>query len=415
MKFCIFTLGSRGDVQPYVALAKDLVQKGHSAVICTGESFKLLIEENGVLFHKTASDLMAIAGTPEGKAILENPVKNMKLALRYSKEVINPAYRKTLDQFYEAAKDSDLIIYHPKALGAVDIALRLQIPCVSMPPVPITYPVSEFPNMAVTFKNLGGLLNRLTYSLNTYAERSQIEEINDFRVKTLGLEKRKPGIYTYSDGQKEIPTVYPISPKLFPDVKSWNGHVFLPGFFYLDHNNESLSEELESFLSTGSRPIAVTFSSMPLSDPKSFIMKLKKALTETNNRGVLLVGNSGINCTSDAQLCVAESAPHALLFERIKGVVHHGGIGTTAAALRAGIPQQIIPFSTDQPFWANRLYKLGYCLKPLKEKKLTAADLVNSFHEMENPDRCSKAKEMAKDIRNENGTANTIEYLETLT
>ena len=166
MRVCIMTLGSRGDVQPYVALGKELIKQGHAAVICTGGSFQKLIEENGVEFKETASDLMAIAQTPEGKAILEHPIRNMRLALRYSKEVINPAYRKTLDDFYNAAKGADMIVYHPKALGAVDIALSLRIPCVSMPPVPITFPASEFANLALTHKNLGPVLNKLSYIIN---------------------------------------------------------------------------------------------------------------------------------------------------------------------------------------------------------------------------------------------------------
>ena len=192
MRVCIMTLGSRGDVQPYVALGKELIKKGHSAIICTGGSFKQFVEENGVEFKETASDLMAIAATPEGKAILEHPLKNFRLALRYSKYVINPAYRKTLDDFYDAAKGADIIIYHPKALGAVDIAVDLGIACVSMPPVPITFPVGEFANLAVTHKNLGPVLNKLTYKVNEKAESSQINEINDFRKKHLVCRSGKP-------------------------------------------------------------------------------------------------------------------------------------------------------------------------------------------------------------------------------
>ena len=414
MKVCILTLGTRGDVQPYVALAKGLIRQGHSAVICTGESFKSLIEENGVNFCKATSDYMAIAKSPEGKAILEAPMKNIKLVVQYSKEVLIPAYRKTLDEFYEAAKGSDMIIYSPKALGAVDIALHLNIPCVSMSPVPIMYPISEFPNLSITHKNLGGWINKLTYRLNAKAEQQQIKSINDFRVITLGLKERKSGIYTFHNGNKEIPIVYPISPVLFPDVTSWKGHVFLSGFLYLDHDKEILPKEVKSFLSDGNRPIAITFSSMPMKNPDLFIQKLKRALVETSNRAILLVGNSGINYKSDQTLCVVKETSHTALFSRVKGVVHHGGVGTMAAALRAGIPQLIIPFSVDQPFWANRLYKLGYSLKPLKKENLTVTDLARAFREMDNIERCTMAQQIALKIESENGVENLINYLETL-
>lgn len=409
MRVCIMTLGSRGDVQPYVALGKELIKKGHTAVICTGGSFGQFVEENGVEFQETASDLMVIAATPEGKAILEHPMKNIRLALRYSKDIINPAYRKTLDDFYNAAKTADMIVYHPKALGAVDMALSLGIPCVSMPPVPIIFPVSEFANLAVTYKNLGPLLNKLTYKVNEKAELSQIKEINDFREKTLGLKKRKAGIYSYTDGINRTPIIYPISPSLFPEVKSWNKQVFLPGFLYLE-TDEELSEELIRFLKDGDKPIVISFSSMPLSAPECFMTKLMQTLERINERAVILTGNSGIVGSSSKNCLFVQSAPHARLFPYAKGVVHHGGVGTMAAALKAGIPQQIIPFSVDQPFWAERLYRLGYGLKPLKEKALSADDLGSSFILMNDYEVQTRAKQIASEIHAEKGNERIVEY-----
>lgn len=410
MKVCFLTLGSRGDVQPYVALGKELVRQGHKAVICVGESFRQLVESNGIEFVLTTSDYMALAATPEGKAILEHPIRNLRLALRYSKEVINPAYRKTLEEFYAAAKDADVIVYHPKALGAVDIALHLGIPCVSMPPVPITYPVSEFANLAVTTKNLGRWLNKATYRVNEMAERSQINLINDFRAKVLQLPKRKAGLYTYTDGTKEIPTVYPVSKMLFPEVSSWDGHVFLPGFFFLDSEGETLPEKIEQFLVTGKPPVAVTFSSMPLGQPVRFVEKLRAALESTGNRAVI-TGNSGIVCEDDDLICTVKAVPHSALFPRVKGVIHHGGVGTIAAVLRSGKPQMIVPFSVDQPFWARRLYRLGYSLRPMREKAITTAGLAKAFIEMDYPEVLKRAEKIAAIINSENATVDTVKYL----
>lgn len=154
MKVCFMTLGTRGDVQPYLALAKKLVSLGNEAVVCTGESFKDLVEAEGVEFRKATLDLMKIAMTDDGKAVLENPVKNIKLAMKMSKEIIKPGYRQTFDDFYLAAKDCDIIVYHPKAFVAVDIAIKLGIPCISMPPIPITYPITEFACIAISPKKI---------------------------------------------------------------------------------------------------------------------------------------------------------------------------------------------------------------------------------------------------------------------
>jgi sterol 3beta-glucosyltransferase len=411
MRVCFFTLGTRGDVQPYVALGRELIRNGHEAVICVGESFRQLVLSNGIDFVPTTSDLMAIALTPDGKAILEHPIKNAKLALQYAKQVINPAYRKTLEEFLAAASDADMIVYHPKALGAVDIAIKLGISCVSMPPVPITYPVTEFANLALTARNLGRWLNKATYRINEKAETSQIGLINDFREKVLQLPKRKTGLYTYTDGKKEIPTVYPVSKVLFPEVSSWDGHVFLPGFFFLDSKDETLPEDVLRFIAAEKPPVAVTFSSMPLSDPVKFLEKLRVALKATGNRAILLKGNSGIVCESDDLICAVDVAPHSALFSRVKGIVHHGGVGTTAAALRAGKPQMIIPFSTDQPFWAKRLFRLGFSLTPMREKKVTVSALSKAFTDMDDPDVLRRAGDIAAVIRSENATADTVKYL----
>ncbi len=169
MRIAIFTLGSRGDVQPYVALAKQAIKRRHSAVICTGQTFEKFIKENGVEFVKAESDLMALLETEEGKDILNNAGKHIMKTMQYMKKVIKPAYRESLDQFWAAAQNADLIIFHPKAFGAADVALELGIPCISMPLVPITYPIEEFPNLAISpVKNLGKRLNKFTYKIMSH-------------------------------------------------------------------------------------------------------------------------------------------------------------------------------------------------------------------------------------------------------
>lgn len=411
MKVCFLTLGTRGDVQPYLALAKKFISLGHEAIICTSDSFRNLIEREGVEFKKASLDLMALTETEEGKAVLEQPIKNIKLALKMSKEIINPGYRRTFDDFFESAQGCDVIIYHPKAFVAVDIALKLDIPCVSMPPIPITYPIIEFPCIAISAKkNFGSFINKLTYSFNSKAESGYIKEINDFRMKTLCEKKRKAGQYTYFAEGKEIPIVYPISKHLFNDVTSWNNHVELTGFFFIN-TDEKLSDSLETFLKKGEKPIVISFSSMPLNNPKEFINKLESALKATNNRAILLVGNSGIVIHGSDNILVEKQAPHTLLFRRSKAVIHHGGAGTTAAALVSGIPQLIMPFAVDQPFWAERMYKNGVSLKSIKEVDLTSENLINMFLKFDEKSICEKAKQLGKTIENENGLQNAADLI----
>ncbi|WP_291352028.1 glycosyltransferase [Desulfosporosinus sp.] len=173
MKVVFLTLGSRGDVQPYVALAKELVKNGHEALVCTGASFRGFILENDVGFHEATADLMAILESEEGRKVFNGGQYNILKMLNYAKEVITPAYRRSMDDFLDASKGSDLIIYHPKALGAVDIAAYLNIPCICMPPIPIVYPIPDFPSIVVSSKrNFGPFLNKLSYKATSLGEAS---------------------------------------------------------------------------------------------------------------------------------------------------------------------------------------------------------------------------------------------------
>ncbi|KNZ41205.1 glycosyltransferase [Acetobacterium bakii] len=413
MKVIIFTLGTRGDVQPYVALARGLIKKGHEALICTGKSFKKFIEDNGIAFHEATADLMAILESEEGRKIFNGGNFNLFKMMKYAKEVVNPAYRKSMDDFLTASEGGDIIIYHPKALAAVDIANYRDIPCVSMPPVPITYPITEFPNLAMfPEKNLGSVLNKLTYKANLFAESGYIKDINDFRAKSLGFDKRKSSALTFTNKGGEIPIIYPISPFLFKDVTSWDDHVFLPGFFYLDILENSLDANLEQFLASGKKPIVVSFSSMPLKDPGAFKEKLIEALKETDNRGIILTGTSGLVFEDEENIFAIAKAPHRLVFKEAKGIIHHGGVGTMAEALISGAPQLIIPFSADQPFWAHRLNSLGYALKPLKEKNIKVSNLVAALTEMEAESVIKKAQDIKTIIELENGVDNAVNYIE---
>ncbi len=413
MKVTFLTLGSRGDVQPYLALAKELIKNGHTAQICTGGSFKNFVQENGVEFYEASADLMAILESEEGKRIFNGGSFNIFKMLKYAKEVITPAYRKSMYDFLEASKRTDMIIYHPKALGAADIAEYLGIPCVSMPPVPILFPITEFPNLAIASnRNFGAALNKLTYKATALGESSYMKDINEFRKSALNLPERKAGERTFRINGKDIPIVYPISPYLFKEVKSWKDRVYVPGFFFMDIGEAKLDEKLAGFITRGRKPIVVSFSSMPLKNPEAFGEKLTKALKETGDRAVVLTGTSGMTFADGDNIFAVKKAPHRLLFAAAKGVIHHGGVGTMSEALLSGVPQLIMPFATDQPFWAYTLHSKGYAMKPLKEKSLEVADLVKAFKEMDSAVLIENAKQIQKIIREENGLLNAAKYIE---
>lgn len=406
MNITFLTLGSRGDVQPYVALGKGFIDRGHEVTICTGKTFQPFIESYGIRFVKAEADLMEILKTKEGNAIFNGGRLGIKETMNFVKNVINPLFRKSFDDFLVASERADVIICHPKAMVAYDIANYYNIPCISMPPVPILFPTAEFPNLAIApNKNFGSMLNRLTYFSVKFSESSSMKEINNFRKEKLGMKKRRMGAYAH---YKKQPIIYPISPALFKDVTSWNGYVDVTGFLFLDNNEKGLEPEIETFLAQGESPWVVTFSSMPAEGLESIF---KNVLKKRGERAIFLVGNSNMHFDDENILCKPQ-IPHRLIFKRAKGIIHHGGVGTMAEALVSGKPQQIIPFNVDQPFWAHRLYQLGLMSKPVGVKAITEDALNAIFDDMSQQEHILNAQKFAEKLACENGIQNAIEAIE---
>lgn len=414
--FCFMAFGSRGDIQPMVAVASQLVRLGHQATLCTGGRFKKMTEDQGIIFQETVLDLMELADSSEGKRIFQAPMKNMSLAHKILKDYILPRFRASLTQCYEAAKKADIIIYHPKVFGAVDMAELLGIPCIVMPAVPIIYPVEEFPNLGLTTLSLGSWLNRLSYKVNDWAEGSYIKKVNDFREKDLQLPLRKAGIYARYRKGKEIPILYPFSKLLFPEVQSWKGHVELSGFCFLERD-EKLNSITEDFLLQGEKPVLVTFGSVEIPQLPEFFQKLCTALEKTNNRAICIgnrehyLGGNQLSEFAESNVLFLQEAPFFALFPKMKGVMCHGGIGTGSTALQCGVPLIPIPISADQPFWAKRYELTGCSTAAINIKHCSEADFIKACKELENPQLLQNVERMAAQLQQENGTQNAAEYL----
>lgn len=410
MKVTMLTLGSRGDVQPYVALGQGLIKKGHEVTICTGESFRDFVESCGIRFFKASADFMAILSTDEGKALFEGGGKNIFKTMKYAKEVINPLFRSTFDDFYKASLGSDVIIYHPKAMVAGDIADHIGAKSICMSPVPIIYPIKEFPNLgAFPTKNFGGFLNKLTYLPVKYSDSAFMKEINDFRATTLGASSRKVGKYGEFD---KMNILYPISRCLFENVKSWENHVLLSGFLYMDNSSEQIDESVLEFLDNGESPWVISFSSMPLKQPERFRDIIVETVSKRNERAIIIIGNSGMSFTDHDNILYIKSIPHRFIFTKARGIIHHGGIGTTAEALLSGAPQHIVPFNVDQPFWADRLVKLGLMNNIYMENDINTETLNRMLSNMMRDEIIAKSLQMKKQIEFEKGIIEAVKYIE---
>ncbi|MCI3918715.1 glycosyltransferase [Paenibacillus sp. TRM 82003] len=424
MRIRMLTLGTRGDVQPFVALGVELRRRGHDVAVCTAVNFEGFVRGHGVDFVPIRADFLKFTQSEEGKKMLGgNPLEIMK----NMKKLIYPMMETMLEDSWTAARDADVLIYHPKAFGGYDLAEKLDIPAFPAHPIPIIAPTGGLTNPALPVSTDNRWLNRRSYEVNRLLLGSFMGMINRWRRETLGLAGRR-SVFT-NDLRvrgRELPVLYGCSPAVVPFDPEWEGRVCMKGFWFLPERGGGRGagqpgsewtppEALERFLAAGDAPIVVSFSSMPLKDPERTLGMLREGLALAGRRGVVLTGWSGMRAAGDAGddvLCL-EEAPHDWLFPRAAGVIHHGGAGTTAAALRAGVPMTICPFSADQPFWARRMLALGVSPAPLPEKAMSAPAFAARIAEMTGEASLRlRAEEIAASLASENGVAATADFVE---
>ncbi|WP_241734989.1 glycosyltransferase [Paenibacillus alvei] len=356
---------------------------------------------------------MKLVQSEEGKQMLSgNPLRSMKLM----KTHVFPMMRQMLEDVWEASQDADAIIYHPKVFGGYDIAQKRKIPAFIAHPTSIIVPTGTFTNPILPFTLRIRWLNKISYQLNRLMILSFIRMINKWRRETLNLPPRSLSKNELCIDGRDIPVLYGCSPTVVPYDPKWKDRVCMEGSWFASEMDEwHPSQSLESFISAGTPPIAISFSSMPLKQPDQVFGMIRKALNQTGQRGIIITGWSGLkqNLDSCGEILCIDEVPHAWLFPWTAGVIHHGGAGTTAAVLHAGKPMAICPFTGDQPFWARRMYELGVSPKPLHEKTLSIESLVECIVSLTNDSKLKhNAMIISSKVKNEQGVERTVDFIE---
>lgn len=413
MRILISTFGTRGDIQPFVALGKGLQAAGHLVTVCTPASFRPFVEASALGYAYADNEFVALSQQGlQAQSIRER----VTVGKRFPSVI-----RGMLDEEWRAAQAlrPDAIIYHTKSLGSYHIAEKLGIQQILALPLPAT-PTSDFPYPFFAGLNLGKMFNRFTYRLIALASAMWAGTTNDFRVKTLGL----PPLSRFADLLKEqdgkpIPVLYPYSRHLVPVPEDFPAHVHVTGYWFLDlAQNWSPPTELAHFLEAGTAPVYVGFGSMSGAQPKKRTRIVLEALAKTEQRGVLASGWGGLKAADLPQnVIMIDAAPHDWLFPHMAAVVHHGGAGTTAAGLRAGKPSVICPFLGDQPFWGWAVHKAGVGPKPIPQRELTADRLAEAVtRAVRDNDIQRRAANLGEKIRGEGGIARAVAIIhDTLT
>lgn len=406
MRISIETLGTRGDVQPYVALALGLIAAGHQVQIAAPEQFEALVTERAISFAALPGEFLALLDSPEGKAAIAGG-QGFSSGLKMLKHV-RPLMLKLLSDEWHGVRAfaPDAIVYHPKAIGAPHIANRLGIPFLLASPLPGFTATSVFPSPMLPFANLGPL-NRLSHSLAiSGADLLFGKLLRQWRAEVLGLPARgRPG---RPDG-----TLYAYSEAVMPRPIDWGPDVLVTGYWFLDTPDWSPPHDLERFLAAGSPPVYIGFGSMPGLAPRAMTAMAIEALAQTGQRGLLASGGGALGSGSLPETALMISAaPHDWLMPHVVAAIHHGGAGTTGAVLRAGVPMAICPFFGDQPFWARRIQALGCGPSPLERKELSAAAIARSISAMAEPEMREAARKLGSAIRREDGVSAAVRFIE---
>jgi len=414
MRITLFCVGSRGDVQPYVALGAGLQKSGHVVTVATHSNFEDLVNSEGLEFSLVEGNVQDILNSEKGHAWLEagkSPIKFFTGIVRLCREFIDQLSRDS----EKACKNAEAIIYSPLGLCAYSVAEQKKVPSCIAGLQPIS-PTGAFASPMFPQYPLGKLYNLFTH----FASRQCVwqpfrKALNQWRHDSLQL-----GPYGFwgplvQMHKTDYPALYAFSSSIVPKPSDWRKNCHVTGYWFLDKPDWIPSQKLLDFLHAGPPPVYIGFGSMSEREPKLLSELLIRALRLAGQRGILLSGWAELpeeNLTDD--VCVIDSVPHNWLFPKMAAVVHHGGAGTTGAAFRAGVPNIVVPFFGDQNFWAGHVFRLGTGPKPILRKNLTAENLSEAIKRAVSDGLIQKrARAIGETIRKEDGVAKAIEILET--
>ncbi|WVQ71264.1 hypothetical protein IAR50_000790 [Cryptococcus sp. DSM 104548] len=429
MKITCLTIGSRGDVQPYIALCKGLQAEGHQTKIATHGEYKDWVEGHGIEFE-------SVGGDPA--ELMQMCVDNGMFTVSFLKEGLQK-FRGWLDDLlnssWQACQGSDLLIESPSAMSGIHIAEALRIPYYRAFTMPWTRTRAYPHAFAVPETRRGGSYNYMTYTMfDQVFWRAISSQINRWRRHELSLDN----ITFDKMEQHKVPFLYNFSPSVVPAPLDWTEWIHVTGYWFLDKPDEKegdmekkwsppegLVEFIDGAHANGKKVVYIGFGSIVVSDPEEMTRCVVEAVINSGVHAILSKGwsdrgtkargeSSGGADGADGvkyppEIFAIDSIDHGWLFPKIDAACHHGGAGTTGASLRAGIPTIIKPFFGDQAFWAERVESLnvGSAIRKLDSESLAKALVKATGDEKQ----IAKAKDVGEVVRRENGVARAIEAI----
>jgi sterol 3beta-glucosyltransferase len=405
MHIAVVCNDTRGGVQPYVALGQGLARAGHVVRAVAPAEFASMFASAGLTMAPLSGGERAAELRSTGIAE-QGVVAAMRLMARELPAQINQWTRETL----EACEGSDIMTggIGGMVVGA-SVAEKLRIPFLETQLQPVSAPTDTHPGVMLPWwpRWLGSSGMRISHHLSDRAAWMAFKRpMAAAREQVLGLPGRPkavgnpPVLYGFSRHVLQIPldgtrTRHVTGYWTLPAPGTWRP-----------------PPALEKFLARRGPVVSIGFGSMASANPDDVTALVLGAVREAGVRAVLLSGWGGLASIAEADdVFCADALPHDWLFPRVAAVVHHGGAGTTGAALAAGVPSIVVPFAADQPFWGARVAELGVGPKPIPRKRLTTRLLAGAMQQaVSDSNMRARAAELGRLIIAEHGVANAVAH-----
>jgi UDP:flavonoid glycosyltransferase YjiC (YdhE family) len=425
MKINLLIVGSRGDVQPAIALGIGLQKAGFDVQMVTLEEFRPLVRAYGLDFFPLSAhiqDLMnsKLVGMGDSGAAVFRIVPEL---LKMFRELFS---QMTTD-FWQACQGCDVVISNAAtAMPAAAVAEKLAIPHIETSVFP-GWPTRSFPSIFWPWPSkletrprglaghLKGAFNLLTYMPVSWAATLVLHPVIErCRREILGLPAK-----ARSDGPGWHPAPYlsGFSEQVIPRPVDWKENIYVTGYWFVDTPAYEPPPALQAFLDAGAPPVYVGFGSIPSQNPEQVTRLVIQALDMAGQRGILLggqgaMGGGMVPQASNSPVYFADSVPHDWLFPRMAAVVHHGGSGTTAAGIRAGAPSILVPIAGDQLLWAQQVKDLGIGPRPIPRKNLTAERLAGAITQAVTDQAMrQRAAALGEKVCAEDGVSNAVQVI----
>jgi len=411
-RILLATWGSHGDLYPYLGLAVRLQAMGASPVLATCPFHRPIVERAGVDFRPLRPDVDP-AATEILKRVMD-PSRGSEVIIR---EMIVPALRQQYDDLLAAAQDADVMVSHPVTFAVPIAADVLNRPWLSSVLAPLSFfSVFDFPALppwpqAVAIHRVGGswtgrALKRIARTMT----REWTAPVRALRADA-GLQPAGDPLY---EGQfSPYGTLAMFSRVMGAPQPDWPPRTEVTGFVFYNGPSPSLPALLAAFLDAGDPPLVFTLGTSAVGAAGDFYRESVAAAKALGRRAVLLTGYPPENRPTDlpASVLTIDYAPHELLFPRGAAIVHHGGVGTTGQALRAGHPMLVVPFAHDQPDNAHRLRRLGVA-RVVYPRQYNASRVAREIAALlDTPSYAARAADAAATVRAEPGADRAAETI----